>query len=578
MVAEQEPKKSKYFPTKGSDWFALKKIVFENPEAPWEDIWSESDDIKLLRQLGGVFVNDAFMELWDKTSGLLFMDGGYGSSKTTYAITRLLIKCLENYEEDEKGNKKGFFRCYFGRQTKVDARKLHSNIISEIKRNNWEDKFKYTETATGNLEILCIENGNKFKSFGCDDPDFLKGIDSETTDILVDEINQISWEAFGMLFTRLRGNTGADLQMIGCFNNCDVYLDHWLRKFIYIGAGEEVKVESEEDKIVLDALSKINTIKHHSVYTDNWFQNNAKYYNSLVLKAGGNKEKIAAYCNGDWGVELSSQPYYKMFSRDKHVAWVEYDKDLDLWISFDENRNPYFPVGFFQKSGNELRMIGEIAAKNPYNSLEWVCDEIIRRYWIEDKEKGTVKHTGLVYICGDATSKKEDVKLEQGANFYTLVAKYLKCFNLHFRNRDSNPNNKMRQAFVNAALGLGLVVIKIHPKCTHMIEDFQQVKENPNKKVGGKDKRTETVNGVKGVQRHGHFGDLFDYCICEARSDAYLLYQNGESSYDVTGGGRDVRNGYEEIFKKKVVVDYEDKKDDEEDDDEVYIHKSKNCW
>jgi hypothetical protein len=265
-----------------------------------------------------------------------------------------------------------------------------------------------------------------------------------------------------------------------------------------------------------------------------------------------------------------------MFSSDKHMAWVDYDPNLDLWISFDENRNPYFPCIFAQVAGNELRIIDEIAARNPYNTLEWMCDEIIRRYWVEDSERGSVHHTGKVYICGDATSKKEDVKLEQGANFYTLVAKYLNCFKPELRNRDSNPNNKMRQNFVNAVLGLeySYIKVRVHPKCTHMKEDFQNVKENPNKKVGGKDKHTETVNGVKGVQRYGHFGDAFDYLICEARSDAYNSYQNGEVCYDVTGGGRDVRNGYEgvqKIYKESV-------KEGDEDFEEVYVKQSRNGW
>src|SRR5690606_726059 len=132
-----------------------------------------------------------FLELWYKTKGLMFLAGGYGSSKTTYVITRLLIKCMEN----EK------FKCFYGRLKKTEAVQLHSNIIREIERNGWEKYFKYSIEPTGSKTITCTKNGHKFELFGCDDPASLKGWDNPT-DVFVDEINQIDFKTFGMINTR----------------------------------------------------------------------------------------------------------------------------------------------------------------------------------------------------------------------------------------------------------------------------------------------------------------------------------------------------------------------------------------
>lgn len=519
----------KYYLVRGSYWSKIKTVIpgtSATPEKPegekYDESWAENDATKEVRSQNGIYVNDKFLELWDEVRGIMFLAGGYGSSKTTYVITRLLVKCMENE----------YFRCYYGRQKKTEAGELKSNIITEIKRNGWQDLFDFSEKPNGTNTIIHKETGNMFKLFGCDDVDSLKGIDNPT-DIVVDEINQISFEAFGMLFTRLRGS-GYVTQMIGMFNNCDVFPDHWLRKFIY---GNENSADKKEQR-TLEALRKNNIVRHHSDYLDNHFQNPDDYYYKLVTKANGDEDKIQAYCKGEWGIVLNSQPYYKRFDSKIHINHDKvYDPKLPLHLSWDENVNPYLPLLIIQVVGNEARIIDEITAENPFNELEWVCGEVCRRY--EGHDRG-------MYIYGDATSRKEDVKLEKGKNYFTLICQYLKEFNPVLCVPDSNPNNKLRGDFINGVFGINYaeLSITVYYMCQKTIEDLIHCQEDP--KNGGKLKDRVMVKGIRGVQKYGHLGDCLDYFACFFWSSQYMLYQSGTVTYNVRGGTRVVKNSINE--------------------------------
>lgn len=533
-------KTGKFRLIKGSIWQQIKTTIKGESGEGYDDMWMENDNIELLRKHNGVFVSDSFLELWDVTSGLTLLSGGYGSSKTTYVVTRLLIKCME-----EK-----IFRCYYGRQKKTEARLLHATFITEIKRNHWEHLFHYSETPTGSPRITHNETGNYFELFGCDDTESLKGLD-KATDIYIDEINQIDFSAFGMLITRQRGS-GYEKQLFGCFNNCDVSADHWLRLYIY-GDAEST---DEKEQATLKALSRIKTVKHHSTYRDNKFQNPDEYYDKLIVKAAGDEQLTKAYADGEWEVSLELKPFYKQFKRSKHVkeeiliqGYMDYNPTLALHISWDENVNPYLPLVVFQVDGTSVYAIDEIAGKNPNNTLEWVCGEFIQRYHYD------LGHQAGLFVYGDATSDKEDVKLEKGANFFTLVLGWLDIMNPVLRKSDSNPNVKMRGNFINTIFFREYANIKVFfgPKCPKLIHDVEKCPENPDKKKGGKDKTKSMIDGVRGVQLWGHFSDCFDYFICEYFQGAYLMYQAGGRSYNVKGGMREVKNSYD--YKAPVPIE-----------------------
>ena len=93
-----------------------------------------------------------------------------------------------------------------------------------------------------------------------------------------------------------------------------------------------------------------------------------------------------------------------------------YIPNLPIWISIDENVNPYFPATLWQIRGKTAYCIEEVALRNPNNTT--------RHFGLEvDRLLKAWGHKAGVYITGDATSKKEDVKQEKGMNLFRLVYK-----------------------------------------------------------------------------------------------------------------------------------------------------------
>lgn len=495
------------------------------PASQWVALLPDKRD--MLRGLGGFAVNDSFIPIWERAPTkelelILFM-GGYGSSKTTDRIQELILCAITDK----------YFRCYYGRDKFETAKKeLQSNIITVIKDMGLEDLFTFSEKPNGSKEISCKANGNRFRPFGCNDPGSLKGIDNPTH-IFVDEINYISFESFGTLLTRLRSKKGSKC-FVGCFNTCDVLEDHWIRTVLLDRQNPIYDIEGNE----ID----FNIVEHFSTYKDNHFIDRKEYMQQMSVKAGGDPERMDAYINGTWGAKLSNMPFYKKFHKDivynpaVHIGHrCEYKPNLPLWVSWDENKNPYLPVSLFQDENNVVYLIDEIAAKNPYNSLEDVCREIRQRY---------AGHQSGMVICGDASSRKGSATIEADANFFTLALEYLEIFRPKLMVDGLNPNVNMRGDFVNAIFSRNIFGIKVlmNPKCIYMIRDMKYTEEDPGKK--GKNKTRKEVNGVRGVQEYGHFSDTLDYYICSRFKKEYFRFQTGSKTRMPISGAYATKNMY----------------------------------
>ena len=226
-----------------------------------------------------------------------------------------------------------------------------------------------------------------------------------------------------------------------------------------------------------------------------------------------------AFVEGDWDVSLKiGGEFYKCFELDDHVGPTKYDPSLPLHISWDDNVNPYLPLGIFQIRGKELFMIDEIAGENPNNTVKAVCNEFKRKY------QG---HTTGLFIYGDATANKEDTKLEKGYNFYRLILEELKDFKPSLRVLRANPSVVMRGNWINTILEKELrgIKIKIGENCKKTINDFVLLKEASD---GTKLKEMETDPRTKvRYQKVGHFTDLFDYLMVSAFAQDFDLYQRG---------------------------------------------------
>jgi len=556
------PKDVEFYKENGTKvFFTYDSLVSSNSEAgalyvgkdgkiydPSSDIWEENIIHEKVREVGGVFVNDTYLNLFKKRRGLLFLDGSYGSGKTTFAITFLLITCL-NAE-------KGKFNCFYGRQEKEMARQLHKNIITEIKRNHWEHLFDYSEADNGSKNIHCKKNDGLFQQFGCDDIKTIKGWDNPTH-ILVDEVNQIEFETFGMLQSRLR-RPGVETLFIGCFNACDVIpvdLDtdgSWLWRYFF-----KTEKGTASDEAKRKVFKSMGVTTHHSDYLDNYCMNNFQYWYQLLVQAKFDINVANRFANGDWGTKLNAQLYYNRFKREKHVepaVNLPYYPTLPIINGWDENTQPYQPSLICQKHGNEIWFLKEFLGYNPDNNSAGVCKMLRKEYggfWKDDEGSGKgLDHRGGWIICGDATSKKENSSLEKGQNYFTIIQTALKQFQPEIWVQDANPSNKIRGEFVNLIFFQEVFGIKIRISeegCPKLIEDLQNVMQDikNEKKAGHKDKSTKIVNGVRQVQPYGHLADAMDYILCEIFMTEYLTYQAGDMTVDAVGGKRAVRNSYE---------------------------------
>ena len=282
---------------------------------------------------------------------------------------------------------------------------------------------------------------------------------------------------------------------------------------------------------------------------DNWLYISSKifdnpfideeYKNSLLSLP---RYEYEVFVNGNWNMQKrSGAEFYKEFNLDIHVKSVSYDPSLPLWISIDENVNPYFPATIWQIHGKKACCINEISLRNPRNTTRDLGKEFAMMY---------PEHNAGVYITGDATSQKEDVKLEKGMNLFKLVQNELIKYKPSLKVLKSNPNVVTRQQFVNTIFWnqtrkspyLGIEVI-IDPRCKVTVQDYQNVKEDPK---GGKyknEKETDSESGIS-YQKYGHMSDTGDYLLCFAFMNEYAQYQKGGKVFNVKVGKNISKNGY----------------------------------
>ena len=143
-------------------------------------------------------------------------------------------------------------------------------------------------------------------------------------------------------------------------------------------------------------------------------------------------------------------------------------------------------------------MIYHIAARNPNNTVRWMCAEITRKLhqW---------GHAGRVYIGGDATSRKEDVKQEKGHDLFKLIASELREFKPEYKLDFSNPSVKTSFEFFNDILSNNIeeLTYGVDKACGLVIQDYENCKEDKNGKID-KTPIRDPVTKVS-YQPYGHY-------------------------------------------------------------------------
>lgn len=429
-----------------------------------------------------ISLNDSYLEFLKNEQRYAVLIGGAGSGKSVSVTQKILIRILT-----EKGH-----RFLLLRKVKATLRNSVFQLLRDmIAEYGLTDQFKVNKSE---MSFLHIPTGNEILLGGMDDPEKIKSV-AGITGIWCEEATEFEEDDFNQLELRIRGEKKYYVQFILSLN--PIREDHWIKTRFF----------DREDP-------EVYTLK--TTYKDNHFLDE-QYIRHLEERVAHNEQLYRVYVLGEWGAITVGMEFYKAFKLSKHIKGIQYDPEKPLFLSFDENVHPYISCLVAQVDGKSVSVIDEICLTDPRNTIEQVCKEIELRYPI---------NSGM-YICGDRTSKKQDVKLEKGQNFFNLILGYLKKYHPVLRLPSKNPPVQMRGRFLNAILANNYegIDIVINNTCKHLKNDLLYVKEAQD---GGKykAKKKDKNTGVT-YEEYGHTSDCLDYLICEVFKKSFIKYSNG---------------------------------------------------
>lgn len=432
------------------------------------------------------------------------------------------------------------------------AFRKESNRIKTTLKESFKKAIKTARLHNGfetmDFSFRCY-NGSNIVLSGMDNEEKAKGIESFKY-LYLDELNHFTSMEYDQFQMSLRGVEGQ--KVFASWNPVDV--DSWvytelIQKTEWVDTDQWGALPCKDSFVKISPDGKTVLIK--TTYQDNYWivgspcgtygfrdENLIHQYEVVMKKKNYNSYKVNVL--GEWGKADYGGEFVKKWKSEIHVGDKPYKSGLAVYLVFDENVNPYFPCGLFQVEpiyGSNRELIGHnawmcacIALKNPDNTVKGMGREILRmlRGW---------GHVEAVYVGGDATSQKEDVKQEKGHDLFSLIMNEI----AHYKPRRivsrSNPSVRISADFFNDILesNEGGIVFGVDDSCRDAIRDYENTKEDKN---GGVDKSTvaDPVTGIR-YQPYGHFVDLTRYFLVQTFANEYNTYQRG-------GAGASFYTGY----------------------------------
>ena len=455
------------------------------------------------------FILEDIVENNTKVSNILIY-GGKSSSKT-FSPSQLFAK-----RGLEKAESSMLFRKESARVKTTIKRTFKAAIETTRLSQGWETYDRSFRSIRGSEVILA----------GLENEDKAKGVEGFSF-VLFDELDQFEPEEYTQADMSLRGEKGKVL--FATWN--PVSKESWVKKELvdtYDWKETKYKLPSENSFVKISSCGTVVLIK--TTYLDNYWAIGSPCgtygFRDEKLIAKYNKLKTTIYEKykvnvlGEWGNVSKGGEFYKMFTPELHVVGkINYNDELPLHISFDENVNPYLTLSIYQAEGLKSWKIDEICLEHPRNTLKHVLAELKRKYKANKQ---------TVYIYGDRTSLKADTKLEKGQNFFTIVEDSLKQsgYITTLRLPRRNPSIVSRGNFINEIFSCNISGISyvVSENCTKTIDDYENVKEASD----GTKAKEKTRNPVTKVvyEKYGHLSDSDDYFICEYYKPEYDKYLN----------------------------------------------------
>lgn len=465
----------------------------------------------------------------DHSIRTILIYGGKSSSKTL-SVSQILVK-----------------ECLLHSASSIAFRKESTTIPTTIK-----ESLKLAVKTMWLSECYTIQdrrfltklNDAKIILKGLDDEEKAKGVESFKY-VYVDELNHFDQSEWDQMDMSLRGIPGQ--KMIGTWNPVDEL--SWIKTEV-IDKTEwidhpDYKLPSEHSFVKISKDGK--TVLIRTMYEDNYWINGSpcgtygyRDENLIALYESMRTRNYNSYkvnVLGEWGKTVYGGEFLKTWRSEYHVGVYPYDPELAIYLYFDENVNPYFPCAFFQinKEENELRMIHCIAAKTPDNRTGPMGRMIIRKL----TEYG---HNQRLYVCGDATSVKEDVKQEKGHDLFKLMINELHDYNPVRKVHTSNPSVRVSGDFLNSIFegNVDWVKIVVDKSCLPAIKDFEYTLEDKNGHIDKSPVRDPVTN--VSYQPYGHFVDILRYAATQIFHTEYIKYQTGNKPHQIRMGKNNSRN------------------------------------
>jgi phage terminase, large subunit, PBSX family len=411
-----------------------------------------------------------YWHLLKSAADINFLWGGRDSGKSFFIAQILIMKCLYLKR----------FRCVLIRKTYRSIEDSQYQMLKDVVED-WKigHLFKFTKNP---LRITCV-NGNSFMARGCDDPNNMKSI-TNPSHAWYEEGNQLTQDEYTISSSTLRGRRiSTKVEQWFSFNPeaKGHYEDFWLYKNFFAGhkdltfsATTNVTIRiKNETKVV-----PINYTSTHTTYNDNKYcPDQRRALLEMLEKTNPHYHKVFAL--GLWGNKSNDDPFAFAFDRKKHTGVVARTLGLQLYASFDFNRNPICCSVFQILPGEKIRCLETVKLAN--SDIYKLCDYLMLHY-----------PNALWIVTGDATGSGSNAMVEDGLNYYKIIKAKMRLSKGQFKVPTVNPKIKENQVLVNAVLAL-LDCVFDEVKAKGLIFDCENVGMLPTGEIDKTNRTNESM-------------------------------------------------------------------------------------
>lgn len=349
---------------------------------------------------------------------------------------------LMDQEDKTNGALNGFPVAYFAPTYKMlmDVwRSVNLNFFDIIREKS--ETEKRVELYTGGIiDFWSLEDpnsirGRKYRRVVLDESATARNLKEAWLNVIRPTLTDLKGDAWFLSTPKGKNNYFYDL-----FNNQDIY-DDWISWQLPTVANPFIsEAEVKEAENQLDPLTFA-------------------------------QEYLASFVTSD----LNAYAY--SFNAAKHLGATQLNKNSEVYLSFDFNRDPIC-CGVYQHYNDWIYAVELIKLRN--SNVYDLCDYIVANY------------TGCMFIVtGDASGKASTALVKDNINFYTVIKNKLNLSNTQLRVPSANPRIEENRVLVNSILHNKNVLID-PVRCKGLIFDLEHARVLPDGSLDKTDRNDPT--------------------------------------------------------------------------------------